>query len=255
MDIKASGGACGISPILIARREPSYLHSLNRWKELPTDKRDGRRSEARTEVVHARLSGELKERLSHYAQERGMTMSAALRDLVESALDGDQAASRLSRLEQKMERIAKDCAIASKRAGKASQASLGCLALMCIVGPDAMRFLANEALLRGQLQRSVLRNDKAADNVRVPAHLGRMANAIEPQDLFRMAYSELGGKLSRDGRTDLLPALASAVSLFGLEECGLLGMDAGDWERASSGNDTEAMSRMASRVSARAHHA
>lgn len=241
--------------MLLATHEEAHPRFSYIGKEPPTDKEEDKRTDARTEVVHARLSSKLKERLNRYAQDHDLTMSAALGDLVENALGEDEAAAGISRLEQRMERMAKDCAMAAKRAGKASQASLGCLALMCVVGPDAMRFLANEALLRGQLQRSVLHNDKAADKVRVPAHLGRMANAIEPPDLFRMAYSELGGKLSRDGRTALLPALASSVSLFGLEECGLLGMDASDWERASSKSDTEAISKMASRESAREHHA
>lgn len=242
-------------PMLLATHEEAHPGLSNIGKEPPTEKEEDKRADARTEVVHARLSSELKERLGRYAQEHDLTMSAALGDLVENALDEDEKVVGLLRLEQRIERMAKDCAMAAKRAGKASQASLGCLALMCVIGPDAMRFLANEALLRGQLQRSVLHNDKAADKVRVPAHLGRMANAIEPTDLFRMAYSELGGKLSRDGRTALLPALASAVSLFGLEECGLLGMDASDWARASSRSDTEAMSKMASRESEKARHA
>ncbi len=206
---------------------------------------------SKSEVVHARLSLQAKQKLDQYAQAHGMTVSAAVGELLECALSDDAEMdgirSDLGELKEKTDRVAKDAALASKRAGKASQASLGLLALACWVAPDALRFLANEALLRGQMLGRILGNEGAARNVKVPASLGRFANAQSSEEVFRMAYSELGGKLSRDPKTALLPAFASAVRLYGLEGFGLMDKDEDDWRTCLDG-DATAMDAVAKRA-------
>lgn len=205
----------------------------------------------KSEVVHARLPLQVKQSLDRYAQAHGMTVSSAVGELIESALSGgadmDAVKRDLDDLKERTERIAKDASLASKRAGKASQASLGLLALACWVAPDALRFLANEALLRGQMLGRILGNEEAAKNVKVPASLGRFANAQKPEDVFKMAYSEIGGKLSRDPKTALLPAFASAVRMYGLEGLGLMDKDEDDW-RSCMEKDATAMDAVAKRA-------
>lgn len=222
------------------------------------DPRTDEDSAPKSDVVHARLSCALKERVQACADANGKTLSGAVTGLIERALDAEEEDAalegRLTAIDAKLDRIAKDCSLASKRAGKASQASLGALALACSIAPDALRFLANEALLRGQVLQH-LGNSKAAERVRVPASLGRLANAMEPADVFAMAYSEIGGKLSRDRATSFLPAFASAVSMYGLGELGLLGMDADDWACALDRTDAEAMGILAQRETKRGRHA
>lgn len=222
------------------------------------DPRTDEGSAPKSDVVHARLSCALKKRVQACADASGKTLSGAVADLIEKSLDAENddvaLEGRLTAIDAKLERIAKDCSLASKRAGKASQASLGALALACAIAPDALRLLANEALLRGQILQH-LGNSKAAERVRVPAPLGRLTNAMEPADVFAMAYSELGGKLSRDKATSFLPAFASAVSQYGLGELGLLGMDADEWARALDRTEAEAMGILAQREAQRGRHA
>lgn len=206
----------------------------------------------KNEVVHARLSADLKGRLDAYANSRGSSTSAAVSDLLERALSEDasttQLADQLAALSRRLDSLAKDCGLAAKRAGKASQASLGALALISWAAPDFLRFLANEALMRGQMLARVLGNPQAAEKVKVPASLGRFANAKAPEEIFRMAYSELGGKLSRDSRTSFLPAWASAVALFDVGELGLMGRDAQEWEALAVGEDARSMSVLAAKA-------
>lgn len=215
---------------------------------------DGRAHESvvsKSEVVHARLAPEVKQGLERYAEARAITVSAAVGDLIEKALaDSSELATirnGIEDLRSQIERMAKDAALASKRAGKASQASLGLLALACWVAPDTLRFLANEALLRGQLLGRILGNEEAAKNVKVPASLGRFANARTSEEVFTMAYSELGGKLSRDPKTALIPAFASAVKLYGLEAMGIMGKDEDEW-RTCTDKDASAMDAVAKRA-------
>lgn len=212
---------------------------------------------ARNEVVHARLPKELRDDLTDYASRTGMTMSAAVASLIEDGLNGRGenrgSADALARIEQRVAALEKQCGLAAKRVGQASQASLGTLALATWLAPDAMRFLANEALLRGQVLGKLLGNRDAALNVKVPASLGRCANGIEPGDLFAMLYSEVGGALSRDPRTGLVGAFARAVERNGLEGTGMLGLDEEGW-RAARGGDAKGMSSLAARdAKARQH--
>lgn len=204
----------------------------------------------KSEVVHARLSQELKEQVDLYAQANSLTLSSAISKLVNMALEErsalDEVSTDITNITKRLDSMEKSCALASKRAGKASQASLGILAFITWLAPDAMRFLANEALLRGQLLSKVLDNDAAAANVKVPSSLGRLANTLSSPDLFKMLYSEVGGKLSRDPRTTLMPALASAIHMFDLETIGLLGMDAEEWHQIVS-SDTDSIERLADR--------
>lgn len=211
----------------------------------------------KNEVVHARLSQGLKQSLDLYAEAHGLTLSSAVATLLEHALeDGsemDDIKATVSEISKRLDLLKKDCALASKRAGKASQASLGTLALIAWLAPDAMRFLANEALLRGQVLAKLLDNDAAAANVKVPSSLGRLANRLSSSDLFRMAYSEIGGKLSRDPKTMFMPALASAVRMFDLDAIGILDMDPAEWQRIGSG-DAAAIESLAAREAKKARH-
>ena len=159
----------------------------------------------KTEVIHARLSADLKGRIETYGKAHGMSMSSAVADLLGRALEdasaSDGLAESLALIAERIEGIAKDCGLASKRAGKASQASLGVLALMSSFTPDLLRFLANEALMRGQMLARVLDNKQAAENVKVPASLGRLANARRdiPHGLFGI------GREAQPGPEDVLP--------------------------------------------------
>ena len=184
-------------------------------------------------------------------------MSSAVATLLEQALeDGsemDDIKATVSEISKRLDLLMKDCALASKRAGKASQAGLGTLALIAWLAPDVMRFLANEALLRGQVLAKLLDNDAAAANVKVPSSLGRLANRLSSSDLFRMAYSEIGGKLSRDPKTSFMPALGSAVRMFDLDAMGILDIDPAEWRRIGS-SDAEAIDRLAAREAKKARH-
>ena len=206
----------------------------------------------KTEVVHARLSADLKGRIETYGEAHGMSMSSAVAELLERALEdasaSDGLAESMALIAERIESIAQDCGLASKRAGKASQASLGVLALMSSFTPDLLRFLANEALMRGQMLARVLDNTQAAEKVKVPASLGRLANAKAPDEIFRMAYSELGGKLSRDPKTSFLAAWASAIELFELGELGLMGRDEDEWDAILKGDDVQAMSSLVAKA-------
>lgn len=208
--------------------------------------------ESRSEVIHARLSAGLKKRIEAYGEAHGMSTSSAVSELLERSLEDVSAsgnlAESLARISERIDAMAKDCGLASKRAGKASQASLGVLALLSSFAPDLLRFLANEALMRGQMLARVLDNKKAAEKVKVPASLGRLANAKGPDEIFRMAYSELGGKLSRDPKTSFLPAWASAIDLFGLGGLGLMGRDEDEWDAILRGDDARAMSALAAKA-------
>lgn len=208
--------------------------------------------EPRSEVIHARLSTDLKGRIETYCEAHGLSMSSAVSNLLERSLDDDSTMDAmmktLSHISERLDSMAKDCGLASKRAGKASQASLGGLALLCAFAPDLLRFLANEALMRGQMLARVLDNKQAAEKVKVPASLGRLANAKEPAEVFQMAYSELGGKLSRDPKTSFLAAWASAVELFDLADLGLMGRDAEDWDSLLHGSDARAMDALATKA-------
>ncbi len=206
----------------------------------------------KTEVVHARLSADLKKRVEGYGEAHGMSTSSAVSELLERSLDEETASSdlaeSLARISERIDAMSKDCGLASKRAGKASQASLGALALLSSFAPDLLRFLANEALMRGQMLARVLDNEKAAEKVKVPASLGRLANAKAPDEIFRMAYSELGGKLSRDPKTSFLLAWASAIDLFGLGDLGLMGRDEEEWDAILRGDDARAMGALAAKA-------
>lgn len=208
--------------------------------------------EPRSEVIHARLSTDLKGRIETYCEVHGLSMSSAVSNLLERSLDDDSTTDAtmktLAHISEQLDSIAKDCGLASKRAGKASQASLGGLALLCAFAPDLLRFLANEALMRGQMLSRLLDNKQAAEKVRVPAALGRLANAKDPDEVFRMAYSELGGKLSRDPKTAFLPAWASAVELFEIADLGLMERDAEEWGSVLRSSDTKAMDVLASKA-------
>lgn len=206
----------------------------------------------KTEVIHARLPADLKGRIETYGEAHGMSLSSAVTELLERALEVASASSDLTEslalITERVESMAKDCGLASKRAGKASQASLGVLALLSSFAPDLLRFLANEALIRGQMLARVLDNKQAAEKVKVPASLGRLANAKDPEEIFRMAYSELGGKLSRDPKTSFLAAWASAIDLFELGELGLMGRDEEEWDAILKGDDVQAMSALAAKA-------
>lgn len=210
---------------------------------------------AKNKVVHARLSENLKEKLDGYARAKRLTTSSAVSELLARALEDhaalDGIASDVSDMARRFDQLEKTCGLAAKRAGKASQASLGALALLSWLAPDIMRLLANEALLRGQVLSKLLGNDAAAANVKVPASLGRLANTLSVPELFKMSYSEIGGKLSRDPSTELMPALASAVRLYDLESLGILDMDEAEWQRAGTG-DAKAASRLAAREAKKA---
>lgn len=77
----------------------------------------------KTEVVHARLSADLKGRIETYGKAHGMSMSSAVADLLGRALEdasaSDGLAESLALIAERIEGIAKDCGLASKRAGKA----------------------------------------------------------------------------------------------------------------------------------------
>lgn len=216
------------------------------------------RKDVRSATVRSRFSPDVKRRVDDYAAAERMTLSAAIEALVEKGLEngttpGEMEAildARLDRFlgdaselleagarrfEQGFDAISRGCGLEAKNAGKAAQASLGALSLACWLVPLLADYLPNQVILNRLVVDRLLGMPKEADRLRVPLELTAFSKAMGAEDAFRMFYSDVGGKMRRDGGTRMMPAFAAAVEAHGLGEAGLMGVDEEGWRVLARG--------------------
>lgn len=212
----------------------------------------------RSETVRSRFSADTKARVDGYAEAERMTLSAAIEELTEKGLENGTTPSEMEaildeklegfltaaselldasarRFEEGFERISHGCGLEAKNAGKAAQASLGTLSLACWLLPLVADYLPNQVILNRLVVDRLLGIPQEADRLRVPLELTAFAKEISSEAAFKMFYSDVGGKMRRDGGTRMMPAFAAAVMAGDLERSGIMGIDEEGWRVLARG--------------------
>ena len=212
----------------------------------------------RSETVRSRFSADTKRRVDDYAAAARMTLSAAIEELVEKGLENGTTPSEMEaildaklqaflaeasrlleanslRFEEGFDRISHGCGLEAKNAGKAAQASLGALSLACWLLPLLADYLPNQVILNRLVVERLLGLPEEAGRLRVPLELTAFSKEVTAEGAFRLFYSDLGGRLRRDGGTRMMPAFAAAVAARGLESAGLMGIDEEGWRVLARG--------------------
>lgn len=213
---------------------------------------------ARSVTVRSRFSPDTKRRVDEYASAERMTLSAAIEELVEKGLENGTTPSEMEtilnarldsflsdasqllegsarRFEEGFEHIFHGCGLEAKNAGKAAQASLGMLSMACWLLPIVADYLPNQVILNRLVVERLLGLPKEAECLRVPMELSAYAKEMGAEDAFKMFYSDVGGKMRRDGGTRMMPAFAAAVGAHGLRFAGLMGIDEEGWSALAKG--------------------
>lgn len=213
---------------------------------------------ARSVTVRSRFSPDTKRRVDEYADAERMTLSAAIEELVEKGLGNGATPSEMEavlndrldaflsdasqllegnarRFEEGFERISRGCGLEAKNAGKAAQASLGMLSMACWMLPIVADYLPNQVILNRLVVDRLLGLSKEAERLRVPMELSACAKEMGPEDAFKMFYSDVGGKMRRDGGTRMMPAFAAAIEARSLGSAGLMGIDEEGWAILAKG--------------------
>lgn len=213
---------------------------------------------SRSVTVRSRFSADTKARVDDYARAERMTLSAAIEELVEKGLENGTTPSEMGaildeklesfltgaselldasarRFEAGFERISHGCGLEAKNAGKAAQASLGALSLACWLLPLVADYLPNQVILNRLVVDRLLGIPQEADRLRVPLELTAFAKELDAEGAFKMFYSDVGGKMRRDGGTRMMHAFAAAVMAGGLEGSGIMGVDEEGWRVLAKG--------------------